>query len=423
MEVTVPRSRVVEEGNFVQYELRTRCVGKPDSEAVAWRRFNEFKKLHAALRASDDSGLAAELPELPSSTSFFARYGITATDIDERRTHLQSYIQDVVGRVGEHSALLRDFLALAAPCAARGGPAEREQHESVTTPQRSENINVPQAAERSTSQASPGSPYAISPPDSYHGDTQADVFDLASWVLLEDSDDEDEAAGAAIRSAGGELKYAKTREPARDCCGSTEGVSEQAAAPSSDAASEAASAPAAGAGGKPRRSYVAAARASLLVGEALPPEPTKLQMVSWLQRNTSPGFLRENHLTGHPRAIANARSREELADAYYLALVAKVPVDKLEGLIFDTMDSDLDERVNRNELRYSPFEQSLGPAWDEIANGKHHIERSDWSRYVEAAKAKVGVAVEKFLADLVFEADVDVAHLLPQVHASQTVGA
>ena len=92
-----------------------------------------------------------------------------------------------------------------------------------------------------------------------------------------------------------------------------------------------------------------------------------------------------------------------------------MPIDKLEGLIFDTMDSDLDERVNRNELRYSPFEQTLGPAWDQIANGKPHIERSDWTRYVEAVKTKVGGAVEKFLAELVFEADVDVAHLLPQV--------
>lgn len=419
MEVRVPRSRVTE-GNFVQYELCTQGTDGP--KGVVWRRFNEFKKLNAALRS--DSGLAPDLPDLPSAGSFFARYGITATDVDERRALLEIYIQDVVGQVGEGSDLLREFLALDTPADQTETVVTAVKHESATTPtpQRSDSIEVPAATPRSGNQAFSGSPYAISPPDSVHGDEQAEVFDLASWVLLQDSDDEDETASHRNEGDGGtpaskEHSSTNPEVPSGDGQGASakheerqvEGASaknkeRQAAVPVPISATEPV---------KPKRSYVAAARASLLVGEPLPPEPTKLQRVSWLHRNTSTEFLRENHLTGHPRAIANARSREELADAYYLALVAKVPVDKLEGLIFDTMDSDLDERVNRNELRYSPFEQSLGPAWDQIANGKHHIERSDWSRYVEAAKTKVGGAVEKFLADLVFEADVDVAHLLP----------
>jgi hypothetical protein len=406
MEVRVPRSRVAE-GNFVQYEL---CTQGADGggEGVAWRRFNEFKKLNAALRS--DSGLEADLPELPSSGSFFARYGITATDADERRAHLESYIQEVVGQVSEGSEILREFLALDTEQAEAAARPEKRETPPTPTPQRSESIEVPGANPRSGAQAFSGSPYAISPPDSYQGDEQAEVFDLASWVLLQDSDDEEEAASTRKGGNGGgpaseQHSIASSDVPSND------GGPKEASAKHEEhqAAVSVLTEPPA----KPKRSYVAAARASLLVGEALPPEPTKLQMVSWLHRNTSTEFLRENHLTGHPRAIANARSREELADAYYLALVAKVPVDKLEGLIFDTMDSDLDERVNRNELRYSPFEQSLGPAWDQIANGKRHIERSDWSRYVEAAKTRVGGAVEKFLADLVFEADVDVAHLLP----------
>jgi len=406
----VPRSRVAE-GNFVQYELCTQGAGGADRpEGVAWRRFNEFKKLNAALRS--DSGLAADLPDLPSSGSFFARYGITATDADERRGQLESYIQEVVGQVGESSDLVREFLALDMPTEQAEAAATPENRESANpaTPQRSESIEVPAATSYASAQTFSGSPYAISPPDSCHGDQEAEGFDLASWVLLQDSDDEEEAASTRNGGDGGgpaceQHSAASPEVPSSD--GGARGApvehEERQAAVSVPTEPPA----------KPKRSYVAAARASLLVGEVLPPEPTKLQMVSWLHRNTSTEFLRENHLTGHPRAIANARSREELADAYYLALVAKVPVDKLEGLIFDTMDSDLDERVNRNELRYSPFEKSLGPAWDQIANGKHHIERSDWSRYVEAAKNRVGGAVEKFLADLVFEADVDVAHLLP----------
>ena len=414
----MPRSRVTE-GNFVQYELCSQGAG--GLEGVAWRRFNDFKKLNAALRS--DSGLAPDLPDLPSSGSFFARYGITATDVDERRSHLEAYIQDVVGQVGEGSDLLRDFLSLDTAADQTETAVTPEKHESApkATPQRSERIEVPAATPRSSSQAFSGSPYAISPPDSVHGDEHAEVFDLASWVLLQDSDDEDEAASHRNEGNGGapasmQRSAVSPEVPRSDGEGASTNHEECQAEGASSAKKRqtAGSVPiSATEPVKPKRSYVAAARASLLVGEALPPEPTKLQMVSWLHRNTSTEFLRENHLTGHPRAIANARSREELADAYYLALVAKVPVDKLEGLIFDTMDSDLDERVNRNELRYSPFEQSLGPAWDQIANGKHHIERSDWSRYVEEAKTKVGGAVEKFLADLVFEADVDVAHLLP----------
>ena len=388
MEITVARSRVAE-GNFVQYEL---CTQRVSGRSVAWRRFNEFKQLDAALRS--DPALK-DLPALQSA-GFFARYGITATDVEERRGHLQSYTHEVMRQVGEDSDLLRDFLAL--DTTAEEVPERREDSVAATAalPQPSASIEVPAAATRAGAQESPGSPYAVSPPDSYHGEEQAEVFDLASWVMLQDSDDEEDAARNELGSAAS-ADAARSDGGAKAPADSALGTTMQPV------------------GKPPRRSYVAAARASLLVGEPLPPEPTKLQMVSWLHRNASAEFLRENHLNGHPRAIANARSREELADTYYLALVAKVPIDKLEGLIFDTMDSDLDERVNRNELRYSPFEQTLGPAWDQIANGKPHIERSDWTRYVEAVKTKVGGAVEKFLAELVFEADVDVAHLLPQV--------
>ena len=161
-----------------------------------------------------------------------------------------------------------------------------------------------------------------------------------------------------------------------------------------------------------RRSYVAAARASVLLGEQLPAEPTKVQMVGWLQRNSGAVFLLEHKLNGDARAVANARTRNQISDAYYLALVSKVDSDKLERLIFDTMDSDLDETIDRDELRYSPFEPALGQHWEQMSNGKQ-MSRADWKRYVEVAKTKVGGAVGSFLADLVYDADVDVHHLLP----------
>ena len=373
--VCVPQSRLVVDGHFIQYEV---CAAWGARSTSAWRRFNDFKGLDAALRAS----AVADVPELPSA-SFFARYGITATDVDERRVRLQGYMQEVLTLVDvESSERLRDFLALQEP-ADEPSPSDDEECDSPAGPlvrQRSASIDVPALAARSSAaHILAGSPFAISPPDEFHGggggqgqgeEDGGEAFDLvATWVLLEDSDDEvDEtppsttpseaeaqsaldlsgvasheasSSGGGAETAGSSPSASPTRREKKETRKKKQEQKQQAARvpPAPSVVRTVTTQP-------PRRSYVADARASVLIGEPLPPEPTKLQMVAWLQRNASPAFLREHKLTGDPRAVANARSRDALADAYYLALVAKVPVEKLESLVFDTMDSDLDERVS-----------------------------------------------------------------------------
>ena len=443
-QVSVPESRVDLKGRFNEYRIEST---DGSVTTVAWRRFNEFKALDAALRA----GAIADKPELPTAT-FLARYGITTTDVEDRRIHLQGYLQEVVGKAGECDALTTflgpkqqestDGNIITGADQHDGGASSAEQQSDagrVLVRQRSHNIDVPTLAARSSGHVMlAGSPFAISPPDEFEGlfGDGAQYRDSDDWVHLEMSDSEEdppapepapEPASAPQTEASARSTTPPTREEqsaaadptgARAAGGDSPTRREKKQArkdkqkvlapytPAVPTVVEASTQPV-------RRSYVAAARASVLLGETLPAEPTKVQMVAWLQRNSGATFLLEHKLNGDAKAVANARTRNQISDAYYLALVSKVDSDKLERLIFDTMDSDLDETIDRDELRYSPFEPALGQHWEQMSNGKPEVSRADWKRYVEAAKTRVGGAVGSFLADLVFDADVDVHHLLP----------
>jgi len=406
MDVRLPSWRRDEEGDFTEYEC---VVGSTEAGAstTVWRRFSLWKQLDDALPAELKARLETPFPRTP----FLRSFGLIAEDDafrDSRRQLLEEWLRSVVEAAdGDAPATLRTFLSDSPPPLPDALPEEPAAAEAAATSPLartpSESIDVPRSRTPPADKAPLGSPLAVSPPDEHQQQCDSD-----EWIVLTDSDEDEgaeETPDARVPSPQAKILPAAPPSPSPT----------PAATASSEPEPEPQPEPAA----RDQRSYVAAARASMLVGQTLPAEPTKQMMVQWMQDHCPHTFLKEHRLVGQTRSIANARTRQQICDAYYLALVAKIPEDRLESLIFETMDSDLDGTLDREELRFSPFESKLGHHWDALGTsrtgeGKPCATRADWKRFVVDTKQKVGGALSSFfLASLVYDCDVDCRHLLP----------
>ena len=115
LHVSIPGMTVDAAANFVTFRVLVR-----KGEDVSWqcqRRYQDFARLHAALRAAEGGGAAAAaLPELPPKSGLL-RLGQARFEpafLEERRAGLEAYLQRLLRVVSpEASEALDDFLTYA----------------------------------------------------------------------------------------------------------------------------------------------------------------------------------------------------------------------------------------------------------------------------------------------------------------------
>jgi hypothetical protein len=73
--------------------------------------------------------------------------------------------------------------------------------------------------------------------------------------------------------------------------------------------------------------------------------------------------------------------------------VTQVGSPALVELIFQTVDSNMDQQLDRRELRFSPFGEALQPQWAELdADQDQHVSRQEFDAFFAGLARRLGSA-------------------------------